>query len=74
SEKRGSFNVWKMPVGQPEAAKQITHFTKHPVRFLSVAANGTLSFGFDGELYTMTGDSAEPRKLSMSIGAVAGHR
>lgn len=71
SEKSGSFNVWKMPVGQPEAAKQITHFTKNPVRFLSVAANGTLSFGFDGELYTMAGDSAEPRKLGLSIGADA---
>lgn len=71
SEQSGSFNVWKMPVGQPEAARQITHFTKNPVRFLSVAANGTLSFGFDGELYTMAGDSAEPRKLALSIGADA---
>ncbi len=71
SEKSGSFNVWKMPVGQPEAARQITHFTKNPVRFLSVAANGTLSFGFDGELYTMAGDNAEPRKLALSIGADA---
>lgn len=71
SEKSGSFNVWKMPVGQPEGARQITHFTKNPVRFLSVAANGTLSFGFDGELYTMAGDAAEPRKLGLSIGADA---
>ncbi len=71
SEKSGSFNVWKMPVGQPEAARQITQFTKHPVRFLSVAANGTLSFGFDGELYTMAGDTAAPRKLALSIGADA---
>ncbi|RTL44357.1 MAG: peptidase S41 [Burkholderiales bacterium] len=71
SEKSGSFNVWKMPVGQPDAARQITRFTKNPVRFLSVAADGTLSFGFDGELYTMAGDNAEPRKLSLSIGADA---
>lgn len=71
SEKSGSFNVWKMPVGQPDAARQITRFTKNPVRFLSVAADGTLSFGFDGELYTMAGDNAEPRKLALSIGADA---
>lgn len=71
SEKSGSFNVWKMPLGQPEAARQITHFTKNPVRFLSVAANGLLSFGFDGELYTMAGDTAEPRKLGLSIAADA---
>ncbi|CAM3932333.1 S41 family peptidase [Roseateles saccharophilus] len=71
SEKSGSFNVWKMQPGQPEAARQITHFTKNPVRFLSVAANGVLSFGYDGELYTMAGDTAEPRKLGLSIGADA---
>ncbi len=71
SEKSGSFNVWKMPVSQPEATRQITHFTKNPVRFLSVAANGTISFGYDGELYTMAGDTAEPRKLAVGIGADA---
>jgi Tol biopolymer transport system component/C-terminal processing protease CtpA/Prc len=71
SEKSGSFNVWKMPVGQPEATQQITHFTKNPVRFLSVAADGTLSFGVDGELYTQAGDSAQPKKLSVGIAADA---
>ncbi|OWQ85707.1 hypothetical protein CDN99_21765 [Roseateles aquatilis] len=71
SEKSGSFNVWKMPANQPEATRQITHFSKNPVRFLSVAADGTLSFGYDGELYTMAGDTATPRKLSVSIAADA---
>lgn len=71
SEKSGSFNVWKMPLAQPEATRQITHFTKNPVRFLSVAANGTLSFGYDGELYLMTGDTAQPQKLNVSIAADA---
>ncbi|HEV6964338.1 S41 family peptidase [Roseateles sp.] len=71
SEKSGSFNVWKMPLDRPEAARQITHFSKNPVRFLSVAANGTLSFGYDGELYTLAGDTAEPRKLAVGIAADA---
>ena len=71
SEKSGSFNVWKMPVGQPEATQQITHFTKNPVRFLSVAVDGTLSFGVDGELYTQAGDNAQPQKLSIGIAADA---
>ncbi|MET0517562.1 MAG: S41 family peptidase [Burkholderiaceae bacterium] len=71
SEKSGSFNVWKMPVERPEAARQITRFTKNPVRFLSLAANGTLSFGYDGELYTMAGDEAAPVKVSVSIAADA---
>src|SRR5262249_11664759 len=42
SEKSGSFNVWKMPVANPEAAVQVTRFTKNPVRFLSAANDGTL--------------------------------
>lgn len=67
SEKSGSFNVWKMPVGQPEATKQITNFTKNPVRFLSVATNGVISFGYDGELYTMASDTATPQKLAVSV-------
>lgn len=69
SEKSGSFNVWKMPVDRPEATQQITHFTKNPVRFLSVAADGTLAYGYDGEIYTQAGDAAEPRKLGISIAA-----
>jgi hypothetical protein len=60
-----------MPLANPTAAKQITHFTKNPVRFLSVAANGTLSYGYDGELYTQAGDEAQPQKLSVSIAADA---
>lgn len=71
SEKSGSFNVWKMPLDNPAATRQITHFTKNPVRFLSVAADGTLSFGFDGELYTQAGDTAAPQKVSVGIAADA---
>ncbi len=71
SETSGSFNVWKMPLNQPDAARQITFFTKNPVRFLSVAGNGALSFGFEGELYTMADDAATPQKLVVGIAADA---
>ena len=71
SEKSGSFNVWKMPLDKPEATQQITHFTKNPVRFLSMSNSGVLSFGYDGELYTMAGDKAEPQKLAVSVAADA---
>jgi len=70
-EKSGSFNVWKMPLDKPEATQQITHFTKNPVRFLSMSASGVLSFGYDGELYTLAGDTATPQKLEVSIAADA---
>ncbi len=69
SEKSGSFNVWKMPLNQPEAATQVTRFTKNPVRFLSVAKNGTLSFGYDGELYTLAPGATEPQKVAVQIAA-----
>ncbi|TDM08211.1 MAG: peptidase S41 [Ideonella sp. MAG2] len=67
SEKSGSFNVWKMPLKQPEAAQQLTHFSKNPVRFLSVARNGTLCFGFDGEIYTLSPGASQPSKLVLSV-------
>ncbi len=71
SEQSGSMNVWKMPLDNPSATRQITRFTKNPVRFLSVAADGTLSYGYDGELYTQAGDEAQPRKIGVSIAADA---
>ncbi|HJV71653.1 S41 family peptidase [Ideonella sp.] len=69
SEKSGSFNVWKMPIGQPEAATQVTRFTTNPVRFLSVSKTGVLSFGYDGELYTLAPDATEPKKVPVQIAA-----
>ncbi|MBV8500504.1 MAG: PD40 domain-containing protein [Paucibacter sp.] len=69
SEKSGSLNVWKMPLDKPEATRQVTHFTKNPVRFLSMAADGTLSFGYDGELYTLSADEGTPQKVAVSIAA-----
>ncbi|MFZ2987287.1 S41 family peptidase [Ideonella sp.] len=71
SEKSGSFNVWKMPLnaqGQADgAAVQVTRFATHPVRYLSMARNGTLSFSYDGELYTLAAGADQPRKLSVQI-------
>ncbi len=69
SEKSGSFNVWKMPLDQPDAAVQVTHFTRHPVRFLSISSAGELSFGYDGELYTLGPGARTPKKLAVQISA-----
>ena len=69
SEKSGTSNVWKMPVAHPEAAVQVTRFEKNPVRFLSIARNGVLSFGQDGQLYTLKPGDAAPAKVSLSISA-----
>lgn len=62
----GSFNVYKSALNDTKNAKALTHFKKHPVRFLTQANDGTLCFGFQGEIYTMApGKSAQ--KVAINI-------
>lgn len=63
-----SINVWSAPASNPEAAEPLTSFTKHPVRFLSRATDGTLAFGYDGGIYTLT-PGGKPRKVAVDIKA-----
>ncbi|KYG71367.1 C-terminal processing protease CtpA/Prc [Roseivirga ehrenbergii] len=65
SEESGNFNVYKLSLDNPSARTQLTNFKTHPVRFLSMGG-GTLSFGYDGELYTMK-EGQQPKKLSVNI-------
>ena len=69
SEESGSFNVQKMSVegGKPQ---QITSFKGNPVRFLSLAGDDTLCYGYDGEIYTQRG-AGKPQKVNVSIAADA---
>lgn len=67
SEKGGSFNVFSAPLNNPSEMKQVTNFKEHPVRFLSIAKNGTLCFGFDGEIYTLAQGTKSPKKLNINI-------
>ncbi len=62
----GSFNVYRAPVGNTENAKALTSFKKHPVRFLSQANDGTLCFGYHGEIYTMA-PGGKPEKVNIEI-------
>ena len=67
SEREGSFNVYHRDAATAAAAdKKITSFTKNPVRFLSIASNGTLCYGFDGEIYTQT-PGGQPAKVKVNI-------
>lgn len=65
SEEKGSFNVFKRDI-DGKSSKQITNHTKHPVRFLTTAANGTLCYGYDGEIYTVK-EGTTPQKVQISI-------
>ncbi|MFA8450098.1 MAG: S41 family peptidase [Bacteroidales bacterium] len=66
SEESGSFNVHEMKLANPTENTQISTFSKHPVRFLSISNNGTLCYTYNGELYTqIKGD--KPQKVVVSI-------
>lgn len=66
SEQDGTFNVYKSSVSAPGNPTQLTRFKGNPVRYLSVAKDGTLAFSYDGELYTMQ-EGKEPQKVAISI-------
>lgn len=67
SEQSGSFNVHKSSTNNNTNNTQITSFDKHPVRFLTSADNGTLSFSYHGELYTMS-QGGQPTKINVTFG------
>ena len=67
SEQDGTFNVYKNNVGGGQA-KQLTRHKDNPVRFLSIADNGTLCYGYNGEIYTLR-EGGEPQKVSITINA-----
>ncbi|WP_329905421.1 S41 family peptidase [Porphyromonas pogonae] len=65
SEQDGTFNVYSNNI-QGGTPKQLTNFSKNPVRYLSADNNNTLCFSYNGEIYTML-PGAAPRKLNISI-------
>jgi tricorn protease len=51
SEADGNFDVYRSNLSDNENMVQITDFSPHPVRYLSVADNGTLAFSYNGAIY-----------------------
>lgn len=66
SEENGSFNVFKTNLDNPSQKQALTSLKDFPVRFLTIAENGTMSFSYDGELYTLK-EGAQPQKVEVSI-------
>jgi len=71
SEKSGSFNVFKSSITNPNVSEQLSFFTQHPVRFLSVAKDNTLCYSFDGELYLQK-PGVKAEKVAINIKGSAG--
>ena len=70
SEESGTFNIHEMDLEFPGSSKQVTQFKKHPVRHLS-AAQGIMTFSYDGELYTLReGGQAQKVRITLRSSAV----
>ena len=52
---------------------QLTEFKDFPVREVTIANNGTLSFVWKGDIYTVK-DGQKPKKLNISIASNAGYQ
>ena len=63
-----SLNVYMAPAGNPAQAVAVTNFRRHPVRFLSRAADGTLAFMQNGDIYTLR-SGGRPAKVNVNINA-----
>ena len=66
SEQSGTLNVYHRTLDGKET--QITNHEKNPVRFLSAATDGTLCYGYDGEVYTVR-KGGQPQKTAIRIAA-----
>lgn len=69
SERAGSFNIFQSSLTDTGTIKQISFLKDHPIRFLSIANDNTLCFGYDGEIWIQRSNSA-PRKVNISIPVV----
>lgn len=66
SEQNGSFNIYRSDISNPDKSVQITFNETHPVRYISVADNGTLAYSYNGELYTVK-EGQSPKKVNIEI-------
>ncbi|MBO4557302.1 MAG: PD40 domain-containing protein [Bacteroidales bacterium] len=65
SERGGNFNIWKSSLDGAQPV-QVSFMEKHPVRGLSISADGKLLFSYNGDLYTMR-EGGEPVKLAVTV-------
>jgi len=66
SERAGSFNIWRAPISDLSAAVQVTNHETHPVRFVSISNNGTLSYTFNGFVHVLP-PNGEPRQIQIDV-------
>ncbi len=62
----GSFNLYSFDIAEPSKITRLTDFRTHPLRFLSRGSDGTFSFAYDGEIYTMR-PGQKPAKVAIDV-------
>ncbi len=66
SEADGTLNVYKSSTEAAGQGIRLTSFKGNPVRHLSAAADGTLCFSWNGDLYTMR-EGGSPEKVEITL-------
>lgn len=67
SERGGkTLNIFKSSLSAPGKVTQLTTYTKNPVRYISVANDGTIAFSYNGELYTLK-EGGKPQKVAVNV-------
>lgn len=66
SEENGTFNIYRSSISAPGQTSRITSVKGNPIRYLSIADNGTLVYSYDGELYRIKNDGS-PAKIEISL-------
>ena len=60
-----NLNLFRSSLTDPKSATQLTFSEKAPVRYLSVAKNGTVAYSLNGDLYVL--ENGVSRKLEISV-------
>ncbi len=67
SERSGSFNVWQGSLQPGTAPVAVTDHRGTPVRFLSVARDGTLVYGLEGEIWRRPAAGGAAQRVPVTL-------
>ena len=63
----GSFNVWQIGLESGAEPHQLTHHQGRPARFVSLAQDGTLVYGYEGAIWRRDARGGEARPLRIAM-------
>ncbi len=67
SERGGStLNIYRSSISAPGECKPLTSYKDNPVRYISVASDGTVAYSYNGDLYTIR-DGGTPAKVDITV-------